>query len=73
MRNTQLLDLELDAIDWETPTGFPPEEHDNRTAADRHPDLYEFIGEMAQLIPEEEAWNRFAAAFDRYQEHLGRH
>ena len=53
MRNTPLLDLELDAIDWDAPTGFPPEEHDNQTAADKHPALYEFIGEMAELIPEE--------------------
>ena len=67
MRNTQLLDLELDAIDWDAPTGFPPEEHYNQTTADKHPALHEFIGEMAELIPEELAWNGFTAAFNRYE------
>ena len=67
MQNAQVFDLELDAIDWDAPTGFSPEEHDNETTADKNPRLYQFITEMAELIPEKIAWNRFTAAFHRYE------
>ncbi len=72
MTNTQEIDLELDAIDWDHPTCFPSEDRRSQTSADQDPALYQFITVVAELITDDDQWNQFTTAFNNYQKHLGR-
>jgi hypothetical protein len=75
MTTTAELDLELDAIDWDAPTGFPSQQHYeqcNTSSADRDPELYNFVSTAAELIEDHGDWQRFTKAFDQYERSRGR-
>lgn len=67
MTTTQELEREIDAIDWEAPVyGSPSEQEGKERNGENEPGLYEFIAEVAEIIPDEQAWVRFTAALRRY-------
>jgi hypothetical protein len=73
MTTTQAWHRELDLLDWDAPTGFPSEDQCASSSADQDPELYEFIRRMAEIVHDQEEWNRFTAAFKQYDRSRGRH
>ena len=64
---TKELERELDAIDWERPNdGLPFDQQYRHKSQEEDANLHEFIVEMAELIPDVQAWKRFTAAFHQY-------
>lgn len=72
MTNSTDFDTLLDAIDWDTPTSLPTENHLYQSAIDKNPALYKFITTAAELIPDHEHWLRFTQALDRFEKSRGR-
>ena len=72
MTNTQEIDLELDAIDWDHPTCFSSEDRRSQTSADQDPALYQFITVVAELITDDDQRNQFTAALNNYERFRGR-
>ena len=53
MTTTTNIDLIVDAIDWDAAAiGRPSDPTDPPTAADRDPDLYDFVSQAAACIPD---------------------
>jgi hypothetical protein len=68
MTTTTDFDLIVDAIDWDTPAiGRPSDPTDLANAADRDPDLYDFVSQAAACIPDPQDWLRFKKALAQYQ------
>ena len=68
MTATTDLDMIVDAIDWDAAAiGGPSDPTDLPIAADRDPDLYDFISQTAACIPDPQDWLRFKKALAQYQ------
>ena len=68
MTVTTDLDMIVDAIDWDAAaTSRPSGPTDLPTAADRDPDLYDFVSHAAACIPDPQDWLRFKKALAQYQ------
>ena len=67
MTTTTNIDIIVDAIDWDAATDCPPDPTDPSTAADRDPDLYDFVSQAAACIPDPQDWLRFKKALAQYQ------
>jgi hypothetical protein len=66
MTNTTNIDIIVDAIDWDAAIDRPSDP-DPSTAADRDPDLYDFVSQAAACIPDPQDWLRFKKALAQYQ------
>ena len=68
MTTTTNIDLIVDAIDWDAAAiGRPSDPTDPPTAADRDPDLYDFVSQAAACISDPQDWLRFKKALAQYQ------
>jgi hypothetical protein len=68
MTVTTDLDMIVDAIDWDAAASDRPSDPtDPPTAADRDPDLYDFVSQAAACIPDPQDWLRFKKALAQYQ------
>ena len=67
MTTTTNIDPIVDAIDWDAAIGRPSDPIDLPTAADRDPDLYDFVSQAAACIPDPQDWLRFKNALAQYQ------
>ena len=68
MTATTDLDMIVDAIDWDAAAiGRPSDPTELATAADRDPDLYDFVSQAAACIPDPQDWLRFKKALAQYQ------
>jgi hypothetical protein len=66
MTTTSNIDMIVDAIDWDATTSRPSDPTDP-SAADRDPDLYDFVSQAAACIPDPQDWLRFKKALAQYQ------
>ncbi len=68
MTTTTDIDLIVDAIDWDAAAiDRPSDPTELATAADRDPDLYDFVSQAAACIPDPQDWLRFKNALAHYQ------
>ena len=68
MTNTTNIDQIVDAIDWDAAaTSRPSDPTDLSAAADRDPDLYDFVSQAAACIPDPQDWLRFKKSLAQYQ------
>ena len=67
MTATTDLDMIVDAIDWDAATSRPSDATYPTAAADRDPDLYDFVSQAAACSPAPQDWLRFKKALAQYQ------
>ena len=73
MTTTTDFDLIVDAIDWDAAvTSRPSNPTDPSNAAERDPDLYDFVSQAAACIPDPQDWMRFKKALAQYQSSVRR-
>ena len=68
MTTTTNIDLIVDAIDWDAAAiSRPSDPTELATAADRDPDLFDFVSQAAACISDPQDWLRFKKALAQYQ------